>query len=461
MKDLFVAVGGGNEIGASCYLLRIAGRKFLIDAGMRFDHKRAFPDLGYLNSLIGGMESLDAFLLTHAHLDHSGAITRLHYESPHLPMFTTRPTLDLARVMLTDALHVSKKQKTEDWSVIDASRELLEETLASFQPVSFGEWWDLDSCCRFSAVSAGHILGAASYLIDCNGMMILHTGDFCLHSQRTIAGMDIDALPDIDLLVLESTYVYQPEPTLGVVEDQYYVLARLVNEIVSQGGRVLIPAFALGRAQEIAALFNDLMEEELIAPFDVLVDGLVKAVCQIYEDHRDCLRARLTTRAGHAIYGEFVTPTTQRFFPTPRIVSALDPGCIIASSGMLLDRTRSAAYASVFLENCMDAIVFSGYLDEESPGRRLRNLKTLEDKRFRIGSKRLTVKARVEQYHLSAHASSKDLRKVIRKVQPKQVILIHRDDRFDGEADFVNFMMQMEREGVQFHLSANNVPIYL
>ena len=401
MRDFFLPLGGGNEIGASCYLLRIGGTSILIDAGMRFRTQRNFPDFALLNEQIGGLNTLDAFLLTHAHLDHCGAITRVHYEAPHVPKFATPPTVELARVMLADALRVSQKQRAEDWSVVESSRHLLDETLDSFQRVSFQERWELGSRgCTATAIAAGHILGAASYLIEMGGKRVLCTGDICLHPQRTIPGMKIEDLSDIDVLVLESTYAYQPEDRMETIDEQYYALAQLVSENVSQGGRVLIPAFALGRAQEIATAFHDFFEEGLVEPFHVLLDGLVKAVCEVYESQKPFLQGRLKTRSGHALYGHFVRPTERAFYPTPANVSELGPVCVISSSGMLLDRTRSSAYASVMLGNREDTIAFSGYLDEESPGRMLWNLGDSDARSIRINRKQIDVRAQVQRYYL-------------------------------------------------------------
>jgi Cft2 family RNA processing exonuclease len=461
MKDFFLALGGGNEIGASCYLLHLAGVDILLDAGMRLNADRAFPDFGLLNKQVGGMEFLHAYLLTHAHLDHCGALTRLQYESPHVPKFATTPTIALAEIMLGDALRVSQ-QHAEDWSVVDACRDLLDEALETFCAVPFRQAWQLgDSGATATAIPAGHILGAASFLIELGGRRILYTGDFCLHAQRTIAGMRTEEVSDVDILVIESTYAYQPQGSNETVEEQYYSLGRLVSGIICRGGRVLIPAFSLGRAQEISATFYDFFEQGLLEPFPILLDGLVKAVCEVYEANRRSLQARLQTRSGHAIYGPHVRPTARDFYPSRRSIDALGPTCIVSSSGMLLDGTRSAAYARVLMEDERSAIVFSGYLDEESPGRRLWNLRESETPWLRLGGKRIDVRCQVEQYHLSAHASSSDLRRLIELVHPRQVILVHRDDCYDGDAGFVDFMLRMERAGTRFHLCANGVPIYL
>jgi Cft2 family RNA processing exonuclease len=223
---------------------------------------------------------------------------------------------------------------------------------------------------------------------------------------------------------------------------------------------VLIPAFALGRAQEIAALFNDFFEQGLIDPFPVRVDGLTKPICEVYNDHREYLLGRLGTKSGHLLFGDHVQPMPDGFYPTARPIAALPPMCIISSSGMLLDGTRSAGYAAVLLENAADAVLFSGYLDDESPGSRLRGLQKTTGQ-VRLNGQSVTVRAEVGRYHLSAHAPGRDLRQMMRAARPRQIILVHGDYSYAPDATFVDFCLTLEREGVHVHQTANGIPIYL
>jgi Cft2 family RNA processing exonuclease len=462
MNDYFLALGGGDEIGASCYLFSIGSTRILIDAGMRFRTERTFPDFAALIGRIGSISEIDAFLLTHAHLDHCGALTRLQYEAPNIPKYATKPTIDIASVMLADALQVANKRNPEDWSIAEHSRGLLQATLDGFTPVYFNQPTKMGTRSgTVIPIRAGHILGATSYFLEIEGRRILHSGDVSLHGQRLIAGMDLEGIPEgIDVLIIESTYAYQPEHIDETVEEQYFALANQVSRIVENGGRVLIPAFALGRAQEIAALFRELIDQGLVPEFPIILDGMVKAVCEIYDRHRPYLQGRSTARMGHAIYGDSVRPTPDRFYPSQKNTDALAPACVIASSGMLLDSTRSSIYAQHFLPNERDAILFSGYLDDESPGARLSRL-SQGNKSALINGSRVAVKAEVAKYHLSAHAPSRDLRALIRWVKPKTLILVHGEYRYDGEASFIEFLMHLRSTGMEVHHAANGIPIFL
>jgi len=459
VENYFVALGGGNEIGASCYLIHVGDSNILIDAGLRLHSKQAFPDFVRLGELLGSITQLDAFLLTHAHLDHCGALTRLQYEHPSLAKFTTAPTKALAKIMLTDAIRVAKRHKSEDWSIVETTENLLGDAFDSFTSVNFWESYQLgesDSYCI--PLPAGHILGAASFLIEIEGRRILHTGDFSLHAQRTIHGMDLGEIQDIDLLIIESTYAYQPYFINETIFEQQANLVRMVSNIVNLGGNVLIPAFALGRAQEITSLFNYYFEQHLVEPFPILLDGLVQPISDIYNQYRDYLDEYLRLRNGHAIYSQWIHPNTgRRLLIVDQDIT--EPMCIIASSGMLLEHTRSAHYAQQLLPHPQNAIIFSGYLDEESPGKILSAME--KGASINLNKKDIPIRAGVHRYHMSAHAPSQDLCSIMEHLRPKQIILTHGNYSFQENAEFISFLRQLNKKGVEIHQAHNGQLIYL
>jgi Cft2 family RNA processing exonuclease len=458
--DVFLPLGGGNEIGASSYLLRIDGVNILIDAGIRLKSKRVFPDFSLLNQMIGGFKELDAVLLTHAHLDHCGAITKIHYEAPLVPIFTSTPTSRLIQVMLNDALKVNHR-KSEDWSIVDPSKEVLDDTISSLNEITLDRPFFLDSSdVQVFPKRAGHILGAMSFLLETRQKRILVTGDICLHDQRTIGGCDLSNIGNIDVLIIESTYAFQPDQEIKTFDEQQYALVHQISKIVQNGGRVLIPSFALGRAQEIACLLGEYFEQGIIAPFPVLIDGLVKPVCDIYHEMKEYLQGRLRTRLHHSIYTDHIIPVPEDYYPTRSSINQLSPGCIISSSGMLVDNTRSAKYAESIIENIKDAILFSGYLDDESPGRRLLELND-NPSSLVINNRLFKPEAMIDRYHLSAHAPSFDLIKIILSINPRKIIMVHGNFKYKSDPSFTKLLFGLEEKGIHVYQAANGVPIYL
>jgi Cft2 family RNA processing exonuclease len=457
-KDFLLALGGGNEIGASAYWLSVNGVNLLFDAGMRFDAQRAFPDFSPLFTRLGGLPLLDGYFLTHAHLDHCGAVAMLCHEAPSLPKFATPATLALAGVMLRDAVTVKKNQHREDWGINTSPMHEVEGALASFSNIEFGQTVQLKKDVHITAIPAGHILGAASYLIEAGGKRILLSGDICLHAQRLVPGADLSGIGTVDTLILESTYAFQPAMHQESIVEQQYHLVQAVSEFVNAGGKVLIPSFALGRAQEIAAIFSDTFHQGLASPYPIIMDGLVRSICDIYNTFRPLLMSNAQTRPGHAIYSEYVQPTPQNYYPTLSEIERLGPCCVIASSGMLLDGTRSSRYAQIFAPNPHNGIFFSGYIDDETPGKRLLHQSSTS---VMINRERIVSKADIRRYHLSAHSSSQELRSLIELLHPTNLILIHGEYSYRGDPDFIQFMINQEKQGAHIYQSANGVPIYL
>jgi Cft2 family RNA processing exonuclease len=463
MRGLFLPIGGGDEIGASSYYLQLSDARLLLDAGMRIGRQPVFPDFTLLNAVVDGFHEIDTLLITHAHLDHCGALTRVQAAAPRLEKLATQPTLDLADIMLEDALRVSAARSREDWGVSEYTRNLLTEALKSVRPMEFRRPQSVGAgIAQITPLSSGHILGAAAYLIEAGGMRVLFTGDYCLHDQHTIAGASI--LNDlanvrIDVMITESTYAYQPRGQNSTALEQRHQLLKQIRSTVAKGGHVLIPAFALGRAQEIACLLSDAFEQEIVDPFPVRLDGLVRRVSECYNKHREYLNGRAATRDRHAIYSQWVRPVDDDFAPTERQLAQMEPTCFVASSGMLLDGTRSARYAETLLQDPDNAILFSGYLDVESPGRRLVELAD-SSRALTVNGRCVQPRANIGLYHLSAHASAVDLQHVILALHPETLILVHGDPCYQGDAGFIEFLMSAQEAGIHVHQPANGVPVY-
>lgn len=434
--DFFLALGGGDEIGASSYLLQVDGVRLLIDAGIRPNGHHTYPDFEHLRT--GGRP--DVLLLTHAHADHVGGLGKLWEVAAPREAYCTAPTRDLVKAI--GANDSGREDKA-------AQRQYHRHAVDALEVIDYGEERILGrSNVVVTPLRAGHVLGAASYIIDFPSQRVLVTGDIALHDQRAVRGFDVTALPrGVDLLIIEATYAYQQSTDAVDYNTEQHRLVTQVAEVLDAGGRVLIPAFSLGRAQEIAALFADVFDEGLLTPFPVLLDGMTRDVCAIYERHRDQLLRRRQKPNGHSIYGRHVQPVASTFRPTATALAEMPPQCIIASSGMLMPGSRSAQYAEYMRANRRDAIFFSGYLDDESPGRRMLDLNG-----ERVG-------ARVDAYRLSAHAPAADLRELIREVNARQVIFVHGDFRLTADAALLELELELAERGIRITHAHNGVKI--
>jgi Cft2 family RNA processing exonuclease len=409
-------LGAARGIGASCFRVQIGPYEIVMDAGTRPKGSDPLPAFELL-------ERPNLILITHAHLDHIGALPIFHRDFPDVPMICTHGTREIAHVMLTDGLKVQtaqQKQGNEDFGQVFSADDL-DRTLFTLQTQPVGVNFSPLPGLIVRFIHAGHIVGAACIYMKYGNRSILYTGDYNTTSSRTAEGLKLADLPEADILITESTYGADTHPSRRSQESD---LIKAIVEVVGNGGNVLIPAFALGRAQEIIlAIRTSALFHSVNVP--VYVDGLVREVTDLFQNQLDLLPAAVKNFA----------KTQSPFFSeksSPRIISIgsqkerplaiAHPSVVIASSGMLTGGA-SIGYAKILLERENAAIFISGYTDEESPGRFLQSLEPGSE--IELDGTPLTVRAKIQRFNLSAHADRVGITQVIHRVNPQHLILIH------------------------------------
>lgn len=469
--DLLYPLGGGDEIGASSYLLQVSGRRVLIDAGLRLRGPRAFPDYSSLSQIgLMGLYECDCVCITHAHLDHTGSLPAVYEKtrakSHNTPIYATSASKDIATVLLTDTVKIKKAhgEYGGDVEIQEFEKQLVQDTVASIREVGFHQPFEAAPGIQVTYFPAGHILGAAMVLIEIAGFRALFSGDFCGDGQKTVNGYRLpEKLPEIDLMICESTYAYR-KTDIQFSEQQETLIAQIEMGI-KQGGKVLIPAFAVGRSQEVLMLLRLAREAgQLSDNFPIYTDGMVNQVCEIYNSRREFLAPKISAAPGHLFFSDEVSIQASPFdFRRPDTLENFqksEPCCIIASSGMLIGGSRSAAYAEAMIENPRNMILFTGYLDEESPGSRL--LQTNAHlKSFQLNKKEYNVAARILPYHLSAHASLGQITDLVERVNPKQVVFVHGYANHENPDNLFSKWYDWGKRSIQPAISSNQGIVYL
>ncbi len=409
-------LGAARGIGASCFRVQIGPYEIVMDAGTRPKGSDPLPAFELL-------ERPNLMIITHAHLDHIGALPIFHRDFPDVPMICTHGTREIAHVMLTDGLKVQaaqQKEGNEDFGQVFSADDL-DRTLFTLQTQPVGVDFSPLPGLTVRFIHAGHIVGAACIYMKYGNRSILYTGDYNTTSSRTAEGLKLADLPEADILITESTYGADTHPSRRSQESD---LIKAIVEVVGAGGNVLIPAFALGRAQEIIlAIRTSALFHSVNVP--VYVDGLVREVTDLFQNQLELLPAAVKNFA----------KTQSPFFSeksSPRIISIgsqkerplaiAHPSVVIASSGMLTGGA-SIGYAKILLERENAAIFISGYTDEESPGRFLQSLEPGAE--IELDGTPLTVRAKIQRFNLSAHADRVGITQVIHRVNPQHLILIH------------------------------------
>ena len=418
-----IFVGGASGVGASCLAIQIADQWIVVDAGVRVDRKQdPLPDLALLEG-----KDVRAVFVTHAHADHIGALPLLHQAFPAVPIFASRGTALLMGVMLADALKVMTKRAVEEMELPLYPENLVTGMLAQVRPLPVGEPFTVPQLpgVTIHASRAGHIAGAVSLGFAAPDGSLVVSGDISITPQRTVVGAVPPPLERCDLLVLESTYGSRLHPNRQGEEQR---LAQAVADGIANGGHVLVPAFGLGRGQELLLILQAAQEKGQIPDFPIYVDGLVRRVCDTYLLLPETLSPRLQRqiRKGYLPFSgpnvTFVRDERDR----ERILAG-PPACIVSSSGMLTGGP-SAWYAARLVSQANASILITGYQDEESPGKRLLDVAEHKKDTLEIGGVSVPVHCQVAKYSLSAHADGAELAGYAAALHPRRVALVHGDD---------------------------------
>lgn len=425
-------LGGADEIGASGILVETGSSRVVVDCGLRMGGAGARDPLPDLAS-VGLPDELDALVVTHSHLDHTGALPLLHASAPRLPVLATAPTFDVLGVMLSDAVKIMDQNLRREEEIPLYPPEAVDALLGRARPAPFLEPLPLGKAATNGSrrspdtvtfFPAGHILGAACVGITSPEGSVLITGDYSVTDQRTVPGaMTPRFKPDV--VVTETTYGGRLHSNRALEERR---LVEAVRERIEAGGKVLIPAFALGRGQEVLLILERAARRRELPPVPIYVDGLVRAVCDVYVRHPDVLqrplRRRIQKKAENPFFGD---GSLVRRIRSPRDREAVLTGgpCVIVSSSGMLSGGPSAFYAAGLLPDPENLITITGYQDEESPGRRLLDLAEGKTRTLRVAGEEQEVGARVSKYNLSAHADEGEVVAFVGALRPRDAVLVH------------------------------------
>lgn len=406
-KLKFMSIAGCHGVEASAHLLTIDGHVLLLDAG--------FSERNALTTDALKKQKPEAIFITHAHLDHIGSLPIVHRMLPSSPIYMTSATKTLAYTILSDSLNVATSKGNNPFT-----KEEIDRTLESVVTVDFNQEFDFKNL-KVEFRCAGHILGAAYIIIE-GESRVLYTGDI---SNSTFLTTPCAFVPksneSVDLLISESTY----GSTINTAsrETQIANFCAEVSNVIERGGRVLIPSFALGRAQEVLTILLNEMNRGNLRKVQVVLDGMARTITERYDDYSDFMPSDIYRQCRRSKLLRPVSDSQNR----EKIAGDDTPCIIIASSGMLAGGP-SVAYAKKILEEEKSAIFIVGYIDEEAPGKQIANSKLGEPVELisEDGTKESVIRrCDVREYRLSAHSNQKELVRFCMSYEPATVFLVH------------------------------------
>lgn len=406
-------LGACQEVGKSCFLVEAGEHKILLDAGVKFGEKRdEYPTLPC------SAREIDAVVITHAHLDHSGFLPVLFARGFRGKVYATKPTRDLCQLLLADYLKISKAQHKAVFSNHD-----LVTCLKHFELMEFWRKKKIFEHVSLSLYRSGHILGAAMARLEHAGKSLLYTGDLSLRDSSLIRGADTE-LEDSDYLIMEATYGSKKDvlPSLKNASKQ---LAETIHETNRRGGKTLIPTFGVGRGAEVMVLVDNYIRSGYLKNTPAWLDGMIIKANRIYRQNVLWLKEEIPRRILLAEEDPFKTQNFQvPHSKTRSEVFSEQNGVILATSGMLKGGP-SVYYFSKLAEDARNTVLFSGYQAKGTLGRRIED----GDKYVTLPNGRpLDVKLRVASVQLSAHADYRQLMEFLDKIKkPQKIFLVHSD----------------------------------
>jgi len=381
-------LGGTREIGRISIAAKTEKAQVLLDYGVMMDKEPGFP-------MHVPPKEVDALVLTHSHLDHSGAVPVFHIRE-QIPVYGTRMTFDLAQILISDFIHLSEYYLPFEFLEL---RSMIRSTvnLDYRSPRTIGD-------IKLQLLDAGHIPGSAQVLIETQGKRILFTGDLNTLQTQLLPAADTD-YGELDAVIMESTYADADHPERKALEQEF---VNDVTDVVESGGTALVPAFSVGRSQEIACVLAAHHFE-----YPVTIDGMAREVNRVILNYPSAVRDQ-------RLFQDAVNSSKWADGWRDRRIASKKPGVIITPAGMLKGGP-AMFYISKIGKKARNAVFLVSFQIPGTPGKEL-----LEKGRCVIDGKMRRVKSRVKHFDFSSHCGASQLQSFVKNLKgnPK-VYVVH------------------------------------
>lgn len=407
----FVMHGAAREVGRSCVEVNTKGCRFLFDAGVKISPEIEYP------SRIENISGIDIAFISHAHLDHSGVLPLFDHKGLHCPIIGTAATRALTEMLLIDSYGIDMLQHRH----VEYRRSDVKRVARGMRINELNKWYKFRNI-RYKLFDAGHIPGSSSFLVKAENKNILYSGDINTSPTLLLNQANTNYDEDIDVLIIDSTYGDRDHPNRKETENEFL-------ETVEAGikkASVLVPSFAVGRAQELLILLN---RKKWDVP--IYLDGMARRVTKELLNHpravKDIKKLKNALNIANEVHG---------FRDRQNIIK--ERAIFVTTSGML-DGGPVIEYLKHFHHDPKAHILLTGYQVEGSNGRNL-----LEKKQVTLDKRKVNVKGVVKHFDFSAHAGQSGLKILIKKTNPKTIIMNH------GDPSAINTLKQFaENEGIR------------
>ncbi len=386
-------LGAAKEVGRSAFLINSNDTNILLDYGVLLKREPAFP-------MHVKPKDIDAVVITHAHLDHSGNVPFLFLNTDSkIKALATLPTFELSQLLIQDMIKISGFYLPFEFSdlinMLDHSINVDYRTKQSVKDINI------------TLFESGHVLGGSTVIVETEGKRIFYTGDINTRGSKVLRPADLD-IGEIDLLIIESTYSQAEQVPREQSEKE---LVNFALEVVERKGILFIPAFSVERAQEIACVLK-----AYNFPYRIAMDGMALKASEIMLRHPVFLRdPEVFKKSIEEV--ENITSWDKR----KKVIKT--PGVIISPAGMLVGGS-AVFYLQELSKDHLNGIALVSYQGEGTPGRSL-----LEKREVTFGGKSIKCLAEINRFEFSGHNSRKELFEILDKVKGNpNVLTVHGDN---------------------------------
>ena len=417
------SMGGFKEVGRSSMLLQTPNSRVLLDCGVNVaanDNRNAFP---YLNIPEFSIEDLDAVIISHAHLDHCGFVPYLYHYGYDGPIYCTTPTRDLMTLLQLDHIDIAHREDNP----LPFNRKHVQQSIKNTITLDYGEVTDISPDIRLTLHNAGHILGSAmSHMhIGDGAHNLVSTGDFKYERSRLLEPATI-RFPRSETVIMESTYGGREDvqPSRNSAEKE---MMKTIYKTLKRGGKVLVPVFAVGRAQELMVVLEEYMRHGMIDEVPIYIDGMIWEATAIHTARPEYLSKDLRDQIFHMGRNPFMSEMFKKVQNREQrkdIVESKEPAIILSTSGMLTGG-NSVEYLKWLCEDDRNTLIFVGYQSEGSLGRRIQKgwkEVPLEDE----GKTRVfKIKMQIKTINgFSGHSNRRQLMEYVKRLNPRPDLIL-------------------------------------
>ncbi|QDZ21096.1 subunit 3-I of mRNA cleavage and polyadenylation specificity factor [Chloropicon primus] len=402
-------LGAGQEVGRSCLVLKYKGKNIMFDCGVHPAYS-GLVALPYFDNV--DPSEIDLLLVTHFHIDHSAALPYFLFKTNFKGrVFMTHSTKAIYRLMLADFARVGKAATEEQ--IFDEND--LQRSMERIEVLDYHQ--EVEACgVRFWSYAAGHVLGAAMFMVDIAGVKFLYTGDYSREEDRHLKGAEIPSIPP-DIICVESTYGVQTHLPLYEREKLY---TEVIARSLQRGGRVLCPVFALGRTQELLLLLEEYWASnpELHRYPIYYASPLAKRCMSVYQTYINQMNDKIKNKVAQG------NPFDFKYIQNLAGISDFDDTgpCVVFASPGMLQSGLSRQLFDRWCQNSKNALVIPGYCPEGTLAKHV----LTEPKEVQLLSGQVVpLKMSVHYISFSAHADYTQTSEFLSTLNPAKIVLVH------------------------------------